>query len=77
MCQIEKLQELYDECKKMNFDKTSDILEKARSEEEVISAKRFSSVPKQKRKLGLLKGKASVKFANDFELSPEEMLGQK
>ena len=34
MCQIEKLQELYDECKKMNFDETSDILEKARSEEE-------------------------------------------
>lgn len=35
MCQIEKLQELYDECKKINFDQTSDILEKARSEEEV------------------------------------------
>lgn len=34
MCQIEKLQELYDECKKMNFDETSDILEKARSKEE-------------------------------------------
>ena len=34
MCQIEKLQELYDECKKMNFDETSDILEKPRSEEE-------------------------------------------
>ncbi|MCQ2097568.1 MAG: hypothetical protein MJY87_06455 [Fibrobacter sp.] len=28
------MQELYDECKKMNFDQTSDILEKARSEEE-------------------------------------------
>ena len=28
------MQELYDECKKMNFDETSDILEKARSEEE-------------------------------------------
>ena len=41
MCQIEKLQELYDECKKINFDETSDILEKARSEEEVVSAKRF------------------------------------
>lgn len=34
MVKIEKLQELYDECKKMNFDETSDILEKARSEEE-------------------------------------------
>lgn len=34
MYQIEKLQELYDECKKMNFDETSDILEKARSKEE-------------------------------------------
>lgn len=31
--------------------------------------------PKQKRTLGLLKGKASVKFADDFEISPEEMLG--
>lgn len=34
MYQIEKLQELYNECKKINFDQTSDILEKARSEEE-------------------------------------------
>lgn len=34
MVKIEKLQELYDECKKMNFDETSDILEKARFEEE-------------------------------------------
>ena len=31
--------------------------------------------PKQKRTLGLVKGKASVKFADDFEISPEEMLG--
>lgn len=29
----------------------------------------------QKRKLGLLKGKASVKFADDFSITPEEMLG--
>ncbi len=34
-----------------------------------------ASEPKQKRTLGLLKGKASVKFADDFEISPEEMLG--
>lgn len=31
--------------------------------------------PPKKRTLGLLKGKASVKFADDFEISPEEMLG--
>ena len=29
----------------------------------------------QKRKLGSLKGKASVKFADDFSITPEEMLG--
>ncbi|SHG46533.1 hypothetical protein SAMN05720766_10264 [Fibrobacter sp. UWH9] len=31
--------------------------------------------PKQKRKLGVLKNKASVKFADDFEISPDKMLG--
>ena len=29
----------------------------------------------QKRKLGSLKGKASVKFADDFSITPEELLG--
>ena len=50
MCQIEKLQELYDECKKMNFDETSDILEKARSEEEArCVGKRFNFAAEARR----------------------------
>lgn len=37
--------------------------------------KEYSPVASQNRRLGLLKGKASVKFADDFSISPEEMLG--
>lgn len=34
-----------------------------------------SELSKSKRKLGLLEGKASVKFKGDFKMSDEELLG--
>ena len=34
MCSVEKFHELYEECKKMNFDESSELVESAQSAEE-------------------------------------------
>ena len=44
MCNVEKFHELYEECKKLNFDESSELVEQARSAEEAEFFARVSDI---------------------------------
>ena len=54
MYSVEKFHELYEECKKLNFDESSELIEQARSAEEAEFVARVSDIILQQKQKNVI-----------------------
>lgn len=54
MCSVEKFHELYEECKKMNFDESSELVECAQSAEEADFFAKVSDIILQQKQQNVI-----------------------
>lgn len=54
MCSVEKFHELYEECRKMNFDESSELVESAQSAEEADFFAKVSDIILQQKQQNVI-----------------------